>query len=117
MERLTKSWFSSLALIALFPALLWAADVQIRFNEPAAPGNDCAYLTVYYCFGAECDAKSGGFRIEPSDADCGQLLRDLPSVRIKIPASRVPGIICIRVTTTNTAGNENAGATSCVTMS
>lgn len=115
MARLTRSFFSSL-FIVLFPISVFAAQITITFDEPAAAGNDCNSIKVYYCYGVACSPNALAAEFPASDANCGEVARDL-IFTIDIKEEFVPGTMCFRVTVINTARNENAGVISCVSVS
>ena len=115
MDRLTQLVLTSILVLLLLVGVSIAAQVTIQFDEPTAAGNDCNELRVYYCFGAECTPRTLATRFAASDANCGQLDRQLV-FNLDIPQNRVPGQMCFKVTVVNNAGNENTGVVSCVAV-
>lgn len=89
-------------------ALSQAEQLTVNYTEPSAAGT-LARTTVYWCRGSTCtDWKPCGARA--SDNGNGSDPQSVPC-QIPLTAGTLPQTIRVRVTATDTSGNESAGAT------
>lgn len=94
------------ALLCTFPLLVRAESLQVNYTEPTATAT-LAYTTISWCKGASCTNWLPVSRVASDDGNGA----DAKSITINIPLnqSELPVTVRVRVTATDTAGNETSG--------
>ena len=93
----------------LYASIVYAEQITVNYTEPTASAT-LAHTTVYWCRGATCTNYTVASKQVSDDGNGG----DAKSIPINVPltAGTLPLTIRVRVTATDTSGNETAGATS-----
>lgn len=109
-------------MLCLFLAPAGQAEtLTVSYTEPSASAT-LARTTIYWCTGSTCanwreaTLASGATARQPSDNGNGLDAKSIP-IRIDLAQGSLPLTVRIRVTATDTSGNETAGVITSHTFS
>lgn len=107
-------WRWGFLLWLLWVGLSSAEQITVEYTEPVASGT-LARTTIYWCSGATCTnwreatLANGSTARQASDDGNGGDVKSIP-IQLALTAGTLPLTIRVRVTATDTSGNETAGA-------
>ena len=101
-------WIFILVCMLLGTTVARAEPLTVEYTEPTATAT-LAYTSIYWCKGATCTSWILATRVVSDNGNGG----DFKSIQIQIPltADELPVTVRVRVTATDTSGNETAGTT------